>query len=82
MNTEMNKATLRKFTDKMALVAITRNAFELGGTIGYIAKEPVKDLEEGAVFDIPAGWRVEQHTDENGDVMSTKDGEPLSFFHW
>ena len=78
-------ATIVKFSDskKSALISVKKNAFQLNGTIGYISAEPLKGKKKGDSFDLPSGWRVEHRADaETGEVMTTKEGQPLSFLTW
>lgn len=78
----MNKAKIIKFTEKHALIVARKNAFDTNGTVGYVKKDPIADLEEGAEFDLPEGWHIVQKTDAEGKTLVTTTGEPLSFFAW
>lgn len=68
---------------KHACVILRHNAFDTKGTVGYVRANPaIAELEKGDEFVAPAGWGTEQKEDEDGNVMATKDGEPLTFFTW
>jgi hypothetical protein len=81
----MNSAKILRFTEKHALIVVSRNEFDTTGTIGYVKKaQSITNLQVGDTFLLPEGWSITQKYDEHGDVLCTKgeNPEPLSFFTW
>ena len=63
--------------DKSALILIKANAFVFSATPVYVPKTAVSHLKEGDTFEIPDGFKVTDMVDSDGEVRTTKDGEPL-----
>ena len=81
----MNSAKILRFTEKHALIVVSRNEFDTTGTVGYVKKaQSIANLQVGDTFDLPEGWSITQKFDEEGNVLQTKgeNPEPLSFFTW
>ncbi len=82
---EDSLAIFQRLTDsgKHALVIARRNKFDTSGQVGYVRNcDDTAKLKEGDEFTMPGGWHIEQREDADGNVLTTKDGEPLSFFAW
>ena len=76
-------ATVIKVTNNHVLIYYRANAFSADNAIGYIRKAPIIDnVKAGDTFEIPANPIPFQKVDENGEIMRTKSGEPLTFLKW
>jgi len=76
-------ATVIKTTDKHVLIWYKANPFSCENAMGYITKAPIiEGVKAGDSFDIPANPIPFNKTDENGEIMRTKSGEPLTFLKW
>ena len=76
-------ATVIKVTNNHVLIYYRANAFSADNAIGYIRKAPIiEGVKAKDTFEIPANPIPFQKLDENGNVMSTKSGEPLTFLKW
>ena len=77
-------ATTIRTTNNHVLVYYKSNPFSCGNNIGYVEKnslipDAVAPKDE---FQIPANPIPSQKTNEAGEIMCTKDGEPLTFLTW
>lgn len=80
-----NVAVFKGLSDskKSAKVMVKRNEFEVGGgTFGFMAPEPFKDLKVGETLEVPVGWSTESRANQDGEVMTHKDGNEVQFFVW
>ena len=77
-------ATVIKVTNNHILIWYRANPFSCENAIGYVKKNSLipDDVQPKDELDIPANPIPFQKTDENGVVMSTKSGEPLTFLKW
>ena len=77
-------ATTIRTTNNHVLIYYTANAFSCTNAIGYVKKNSLipDDVAPKDTFQIPANPIPTQKTNEAGEVMCTKDGEPLTFLTW
>ena len=77
-------ATVIKVTNGHVLVWYRANPFSCENAIGYVKKNSLipEDIQPKDEFQMPANPTPSQKTDEDGNVMCTKDGEPLTFLVW
>lgn len=74
----MAKAKLHSFRgEKSALILVKPNEFCFSAEPCYVPKTAVAQYKEGEEFDIPDDFKLVDMTDENGEVRTTKDGQPL-----
>ncbi len=76
---QTQKATIIRFTDNHALVAVASNSFSTEPLYVYVNKVPLSGMAEKDEIDLPAGKLVTK-TDSEGDVMTNKQGIPLKFY--
>ena len=77
-------ATVIRQTTNHVLVYYAANPFACNNSIGYVKKNSLipTDVASGDTFQMPANPIRTQKTNEAGEVMCTKDGEPLTFLDW
>jgi len=77
-------ATTIRTTANHVLIYYTANPFSCENAIGYVKKNSgiPEDIQPKDEFEIPANPIPYQKTDEDGNLMCTKDGEPLTFLKW
>ena len=77
-------ATTIRATNNHVLIYYTTNPFSCENAIGYVKKNSLipSDIQPKDEFQIPSNPIPTQRTDENGVVMCTKEGEPLTFLTW
>ena len=77
-------ATTIKSTNNHVLVWYKSNPFSCSNAMGYVKKNPLipEDIQPKDEFQIPANPIPYQKTDESGEIMCTKNGEPLTFLKW
>ena len=77
-------ATTIRATNNHILVWYQSNPFSCTNAIGYVKKNSLipDDVKPKDEFQMPANPIPTQRTDENGEIMCTKDGEPLTFLKW
>ncbi len=77
-------ATVIKSTNNHILVWYKSNPFSCENAIGYVKKNSLipEDIQPKDEFQMPANPSKTQKTNEAGEVMCTKDGEPLTFLVW
>lgn len=79
--------------EKSALIGVKPNAFEFGYSFAYVPREAIKQVlgqakfdkleedknywEDDINFEIPDGFVLADMINEDGEVRTTKDGEPL-----
>ena len=64
--------------EKSALVLVKANAFVFSYSPVYIPKAALPEgIKEGEEFDIPDGYKLVDMIDTDGNIRSTKEGEPL-----
>tara|TARA_R100000329_G_scaffold100477_1_gene82907 strand:- start:37 stop:291 length:255 start_codon:yes stop_codon:yes gene_type:complete len=84
MNNTQITATVIRQTNGHVLVWYKANPFSCDNAIGYVKKNSLipEDVAAGDTFPMPANPIPFQKIDEAGNVMCTKDGEPLTFLKW
>ena len=84
MNNSTITATTIKQTTNHVLIYYSANPFSCDNAIGYVKKNSLipEDIAAGDTFQIPSNPIPTQKTNEAGEVMCTKDGEPLTFLVW
>ena len=76
-------ATTIKTTNNHVLIWYKSNPFSCDNAMGYISKAPIiEKVKPKDTFEIPANPIPFHKTDENGVILSTKSGEPLTFLKW
>ena len=76
-------ATVITTTNNHVLVWYKSNPFSCDNAMGYITKAPIiEHVKPKDEFPIPANPIPFHKTNEDGVVMCTKDGEPLTFLKW
>lgn len=81
----MSIARFVKVTEsgKHACIMARKNAFDAVEHVGYVRMNTALEGKvKGDEFDIPDGWSIVNKQTVEGETLSTKDGEPLSFFTW
>ena len=78
-----------KTTESHILVWYEANSFSCENAIGYVKKcttdsvgKNIENIKPKDTFQMPANPRQVQKTDKNGNVMTAKNGEPLTFLVW
>lgn len=82
-NTQITATVIRQ-TNNHVLVWYKANPFSCDTAIGYVKKNSLipENVAAGDTFQMPANPIPFQKIDEAGNVMSTNDGEPLTFLKW
>ena len=65
---------------KSALIGVKANAFVFGWTHVYVPLNAVPNHEtitEGTEFNIPDGYKLVDMINPDGNIATTKEGEPL-----
>ena len=77
-------ATTIRTTNNHVLIYYTVNPFSCENAIGYVKKNSLipDDIQPKDTFQMPANPIPHQKEDEEGNIMCTKDGEPLTFLKW
>ena len=77
-------ATVIRATASHILIYYIANPFSCENAIGYVKKNSLipEDVKPKDEFQIPANPIPYQELDKDGNVMCTKDGEPLTFLKW
>ena len=77
-------ATTIRTTNNHVLVYYSANPFSCENAIGYVKKNSLipDDVAPKDEFQMPANPIPTQKTNEAGEIMCTKDGEPLTFLTW
>ena len=76
-------ATVIKVTNNHVLIWYKSNPFSCDNAMGYITKAPIiENVKPKDEFPIPANPIPFHKTNEAGELMTTKDGEPLTFIKW
>lgn len=68
--------------EKSALLLVKANKFQFVPSCAYVPREAVADHEVGDEFYIPDGYSLAPMVGEDGEVRTTKDGEPLHTLIW
>lgn len=79
--------------DKSALIGVTSNEFQFGWDHAYVPRKSVEKYtpmvdsegektEEYDTFEIPDGYTLVPMVDEDGEVRTAKNGEPLKVLSW
>ena len=76
-------------TENHILVWYRANSFSCENSIGYVQKcttdavgTNIENIKPKDTFQMPANPRKVQKTDADGNVMTAKNGEPLTFLVW
>jgi len=82
-------ATTIRTTSNHILVWYRANPFSCENAMAYVQKSPrdmngknLENVQPKDTFEIPANPIPYQKTGEDGNIMCTKDGEPLTFLKW
>ena len=83
MPTTITATTIRTTTNHV-LIFYKANPFSCENSIGYVQKNNLipETIQPKDTFQIPANPIPYQKEDEEGNIMCTKDGEPLTFLKW
>ena len=83
MPTTITATTIRTTTNHV-LIYYKSNPFSCENSIGYVQKNNLipETIQPKDTFQIPANPIPYQKEDEEGNIMCTKDGEPLTFLKW
>lgn len=68
--------------EKSALLLVKANKFQMQSECAYVPKESVEGIEPGEEFAIPDGYKLQPMTTEDGEIRTTKAGEPLHTLVW
>ena len=64
--------------EKSALIGVKANAFVFGWSHCYVPKGAVPaNIKESEEFQIPDGFKLVDMVNSDGNIATTKDGEPL-----
>ena len=77
-------ATVIRATANHVLIRYKANPFSCEDAIGYVKKNSLipEDVQPKDELQIPENPIPCQKTDEDGNVMCTENGEPLTFLKW
>lgn len=83
----MVKATFVKQADngegKSIMIAVKMNARSTKATCAYVAAvEGDESLTKGDVVELDEGFTFATRTNDEGELMTYKDGEPVLFLEW
>ena len=67
-------------TEKSYLVLVKQHAWEFAGRPAYVAK--AQELTEGDVVNIPDGFVFKPMIDQEGNPITTQDGQPKHTLVW
>tara|TARA_R100000322_G_scaffold167833_1_gene136392 strand:+ start:140 stop:406 length:267 start_codon:yes stop_codon:yes gene_type:complete len=88
MSATITANTIRT-TENHILVWYRANSFSCENAIGYVQKcttdavgTNIENIKPKDTFQMPANPRKVQKTDADGNVMTAKNGEPLTFLVW
>lgn len=63
--------------EKSALLLVDLDPFTFGRTPVYVPREAVSGHEFGEEIDLPDNYDITEMRGEDGEVRTTKEGEPL-----